>query len=61
MNQYRCDLGDRRTATIVRLGPAATVRITNRLRKPHYCGRGDPGSTLAVAPFVPTLHAGLRH
>ena len=61
MNQYRCDLGDRRTANVVRLGSGATFRIANRWRKPHYCGRGDPGSTLAVAPFVPTLHAGLRH
>ena len=60
MNQYRCDLGDRRTATVVRL-PGASLRIADRLRRPHYCGRGDPGSTLAVAPFVPTLHAALRH
>jgi N-acetylmuramoyl-L-alanine amidase len=60
MNQYRCDLGDKRTAVVVRL-PGARLRITDKLRRPRYCGRGDPGSTLAVAPFVPTLHAGLRH
>jgi hypothetical protein len=61
MNQYRCDLGDRRTANVVRLGPNASLRLTDRYRKPHYCGRGDPGSTLAVSPFAPTPHAALRH
>ena len=64
LNQYRCDLGNLRAATVVRLGspPASTsIRLTNHYRQPHHCGRGDPGSTLTVSPFEPSVRAALAH
>jgi hypothetical protein len=68
LNHYRCDLGTLRTAAILRIGSGrvtqsgmAAIRMTDPDRKLDYCGRGDPGSTLAVSPFVPTPEAGLRH
>lgn len=68
LNHYRCDRGDVRTAAILRIGIGrvtqsgmATIQMTDPDRRLDYCGRGDPGSTLAVSPFVPTLRAGLRH
>jgi hypothetical protein len=67
LNHYRCDRGDVRTAAILRIGIGrvtqsgmATIQMTDPDRRLDYCGRGDPGSTLAVSPFVPTLRAGLR-
>ena len=67
MNHYRCDLGDLRAADVVRLGlrsPRAgttAIRLTDRYRKPNYCGKGDPGSILTVSPFEPSLRAALAH
>ena len=67
LNHYRCDLGDLRTATSVRIGtraiPAemAGIRTTDRYQRLDYCGKSDPGSTLAVSPFEPTFRATLRH
>ena len=64
LNQYRCDLRNLRAATVVRLGsPAAStsIRLANHYRQPHYCGRGDPGSTLAVSPLEPSVRAALKH
>jgi hypothetical protein len=64
LNHYRCDRGDLRTATVLRIGakPARTVaiRMTNPYQRLEYCGKGDPGSTVAVSPFEPTLYATLR-
>jgi hypothetical protein len=67
LNNYRCDRGVRRAATTIRVAlPGATHRrgrsiaVADRYRRPGYCGRGDPGSTLAVSPFEPTLRAALR-
>jgi hypothetical protein len=67
LNRYRCDLGDRRTATRVSVRRAGATRAesvsvklavtNNRLR---YCGEGDPGSTLTVSPFEPTVRAALH-
>jgi hypothetical protein len=65
LNNYRCDLGDRRTVNVVRIGVTASqmtaLLIIGRYRKLHWCGKGDAGSTLAVSPFEPSLGATLRH
>jgi hypothetical protein len=67
LNRYRCDLGDVRTATTLRLGlprairPATALVDLGALRaRVHYCGKGDAGSTVSMSPFVPTIAAGLR-
>jgi len=67
LNHYRCDLGGLRSATKVRVGllgarRAATlsIKITDPYRRLDYCGKGDPGSTLTVSPFEPTIRAALR-
>ena len=67
VNNYRCDLGVARTARTLRISvagapanDAASLLISSR-RRPMYCGRGDPGSILAVSPFEPTLRATLKH
>jgi hypothetical protein len=67
LNHYRCDLGGLRGATRVSIGlpgaprvETASVRITNPYRGLDYCGKGDPGSTLTVSPFEPTVRAALR-
>ena len=67
LNHYRCDLGGLRSATTVRIGlpggarRAATlsIKVTDPYRRLDYCGKGDPGSTLTVSPFEPTLPAAL--
>jgi hypothetical protein len=66
LNHYRCDLGGLRSATKVRIGllgarRAATlsIKITDPYRRLDYCGKGDPGSTLTVSPFEPTIRAAL--
>jgi hypothetical protein len=67
LNHYRCDLGGLRSATTVRIGlpggarRAATlsIKVTDPYRRLDYCGKGDPGSTLTVSPFEPTLRAAL--
>jgi hypothetical protein len=67
LNRYRCDLGNVRTARALRLGlPGATrtasilVDIRPLRGRVNYCGKGDPGSTITVSPFEPTVAAGLR-
>jgi hypothetical protein len=66
INKYRCDLGDRRVARTLqlRLPRAAPARhLVLPIPRGHilgYCGRADPGSTLAVSPFEPTVRAALR-
>jgi hypothetical protein len=66
LNHSRCDLGELRSATTVRIGlwgvkRAATlsIKIKDPYRRLDYCGKGDPGSTLTVSPFEPTLRAAL--
>jgi hypothetical protein len=73
INKYRCDrgavpgTGTRRirissgtraaeTASIT-FGSLHTIPMPYRI--PDFCGRGDPGSTLAVSPFVGTVRAAL--
>jgi hypothetical protein len=73
MNKYRCDSGavpGTRTRRItissgmraagnasITFGDVHTIPMPYRI--PDYCGRGDPGSTLTVSPFVGTLRAAL--
>ena len=64
MNHYRCDRGDLRATTVVKIGlrghtrrEIATLRLTDPYRMPNYCGPGDPGSVLTVSPFEPTLRS----
>jgi hypothetical protein len=66
LNHYRCDLGGLRSATTVRIGLPGTqriatawIKITDPYKRLDYCGKGDPGSTLTVSPFEPTLRAAL--
>jgi hypothetical protein len=74
INKYRCDRGAvpgaRATRQIkigsgrhaagsasITFGDVHTIPLPYRI--PDYCGRGDPGSTLAVSPFVGTVRAAL--
>ena len=64
INHYRCDVGTKRAANVIRIGlqdAAYSDTITVKVRNPYsmvdYCGKGDPGSTITVAPFEPTLTA----
>jgi len=41
-------------------GAEGSVHV-NAPRDWGYCGPGDPGSTVVVSPFEPTLAATLRH
>lgn len=66
LNHYRCDVGVVREATAIRVAlpraaraGAAVLRIADRYRRLDYCGRGDPGSTLTVSPFEPSVRAAL--
>lgn len=67
INHYRCDLGDKRAANVVRIGlqdatysNATDVTIGNPYQRVDYCGKGDPGSTITVAPFEPSLRAAFQ-
>jgi hypothetical protein len=66
LNHYRCDNGSLRGATHVVIGSAGAhataglaLTITDPYKMLSYCGAGDPGSTLAVSPFEPSLRAAL--
>jgi hypothetical protein len=74
MNQYRCDTQTLRVTTKIQIGiPGAGLSATASIafpslrkvplpyRIPAYCGKGDPGSKLAVSPFVPTMRAAMAH
>jgi hypothetical protein len=68
INHYRCDLGPKRAANVVRIGlqdaaypDTITVKVSNPYSMVDYCGKGDPGSTITVAPFEPTLLAAFHH
>lgn len=58
LNHYRCDRGNLRSATRLRIGKAA-VRLRDPYRTITYCGKGDPGSIVAVSPLEPTRRATL--
>jgi hypothetical protein len=60
VNHYRCDLGEVRAATTLRIDKAV-ITLLDPYQRLAYCGKGDPGSTLAVSPFEPTLRATLAH
>ena len=72
MNKYRCDRGaapGSRGTRRIRISSghpgsgSASIIFDDRqaipmpYRIPDYCGRGDPGSTLTVSPFVRTVRA----
>jgi hypothetical protein len=65
LNKYRCDLGDLRAARTLRLalpGAPASENVTITVKPVgwiQYCGRGDPGSTVSVSPFEPSLAAAI--
>lgn len=65
INKYRCDLGDRGTATTVALVlPGDTSVLTTVVPSSlnlGYCGSGDPGSTVSVSPFGASLDDTLAH
>jgi Protein of unknown function (DUF4232) len=68
INHYRCDVGTRRAANLIRIGlqdaaypDTITVTVRNPYSMVDYCGKGDPGSTITVAPFEPTLTAAFHH
>jgi hypothetical protein len=67
MNHFRCDLGNLRTTTTLRVGngratrpTVGVIKMNDRYQTLDYCGRGDPGSILAVSPFEPTFRATLK-
>lgn len=65
LNKYRCDLGNRRAARTLRLGLSShtSQRATTAVRPRgwiQYCGRGDPGSTVSVSPFEPSVRDAVR-
>jgi uncharacterized protein DUF4232 len=60
VNHYRCDRGDLRSSTMLRIGEAE-ISLRDPYQRLAYCGRGDPGSMVAVSPFEPTLRATLAH
>jgi uncharacterized protein YceK len=73
INKYRCDSGAVPGTRTRRITISAATRavgsasitfgdlhtIPMPYRVPDYCGKGDPGSTLAVSPFVGTVRAAL--
>ena len=72
IDKYRCDRGGLRGSRQIRISSntetSGSASITFEdphsvpmpYRIPDYCGRGDPGSTLTLSPFVGTFGAALR-
>ena len=58
VNKYRCDFGAVRSTRRLRLrfpGKSTVLSLSvPRDDSIDYCGRGDPGSTIATSPFVAT-------
>jgi len=59
INKYRCDRGDRGSASIVQLAPPndATLlqaTLTAAALQLGYCGPGDPGSIVSMSPIGAT-------
>lgn len=65
LNKYRCDLGDRQVVSTLLLrlpGATGTATLTTSASDDWgYCGENDPGSTIHVSPFEPTLDRTLAH
>lgn len=63
INQYRCDLGDKDTAAILRfIPPNTTSSLELRFDQIDssvmaYCGPADPGSIIDISPVEPTARA----
>jgi hypothetical protein len=65
INKYRCDLGDRRTPSRLRLGLGSEGRelalsLAPTTREMSWCGSGDPGSIIDTTPFEPSIQAARR-
>jgi hypothetical protein len=67
IDKYRCDARDRGRArrVVVQVpGAKAGERLTVPLPRDgsdfSFCGKGDPGSTISISPFEPSLTAALR-
>jgi len=65
INKYRCDLHDQSFPRRLELGIRGGATIGElEVRLPAwpdiaYCGKADPGSTISVSPFEPTLATAL--
>lgn len=71
LNKYRCDRGALRGTHRITISSDSQASESGSItfkdphtiplpyRIPDYCGRGDPGSTLTVSPFVGALQAAL--
>jgi hypothetical protein len=64
VDKFRCDRGDLRSARRIELGLGGNASNRLMLRIPRgydlaYCGKGDPGSTVHVSPFEPSVAAAL--
>jgi hypothetical protein len=65
LNKYRCDLGDHQLVSTFQLevhGESGTATLSSPATYDWgYCGANDPGSTIHVSPFEPTLDQALAH
>jgi Domain of unknown function (DUF4232) len=65
INKYRCDIGTKRITSELSIGLSGVARKTIAYPPGHgvfgYCGSGDPGSTISVSPFEPSLRDALSH
>ncbi len=66
VNKYRCDLGDKQVAALLRLIPpdrtgSLTLSLSGIARDMSYCGQGDPGSVLSISPVEATVAATRSH
>jgi hypothetical protein len=63
INKYRCDGATLRVASAVRFRAAGTglrLGLAHASRSIGWCGNGDPGSTVDVTPFEPSVAATRR-
>lgn len=64
INKYRCDLGDKGSAQALQLNlpeDSSALAVTLVDSSLGYCGPGDPGTTVSISPFEPTLSETLAH
>jgi hypothetical protein len=65
LNKYRCDLGDHQLVSTLYLqvpGGIGTAMLSAPASADWgYCGANDPGSTIDVSPFEPTLARAFLH
>jgi hypothetical protein len=65
LDKYRCDVGDHRLVSTLDVqvpGGSGTAMLSGPASDDWgYCGAGDPGSTIDVSPFEPTLARAFSH